>query len=151
MSYTPIDPALSFGLNFDSRDLYANQQGYISTRQVRLLRDKRRQQTQPPSLLSRLAGSLFFVIYGITPQQHQWNLIGADITATLAHHQQGQVALPRIRSYKDNPSVQTLYQIAVNRKLYRVDRRALRSFRHQAEYTLYYAPHSRLALSAESN
>lgn len=144
-----INPALSFGLNFDSSDLRANQQGKITSRQVRILRGKRRQPLQPPSLLARIRGSLLYLVYGVTPEKHQWNLVGADITATVAHQQQGQVILPKSTpgKYKGLPHV--MYQILVGRQSIQVDRRALKSFRDREPYTIYYAPKSKLALSAE--
>ena len=83
-----INPALSFGLNFDSNDLAANQQGQITSRQVHLLRGKRRQMTPTVSWLQR---GFLYLVYGVTPRKHQWNLVGADITATIAKQQHGQV------------------------------------------------------------
>ena len=146
-----IDPALSFGLDFDSRDLRANRGGRISSRQVRLLRDKRRQKPAQPSLFGRIRGSMFYLIYGVPPHKHQWNLVGADITATIAKHQHGRVKLPKLPSPKDKKRHQSTYQIAVDRKRCKVNRRALGCFRHQDEYTVYYAPRSKHALSAESD
>jgi|GEM_PF-4592778 len=150
-SQIAIDPALSFGLNFDSRDLFANQQGRMTSRQVRLLRDKRRNQSTSPSILGRIVGGMFYMIYGVSPQRHQWNQIGADITATMTHHQHGQVTLPQSISKKEKSIPHASYQITINHQSYKVDRRALRSFRHHETYTVYYAPHSKHALSAEVN
>ena len=144
-----INPALSFGLNFDSNDLRANRDGRISSRQVRLLRNKRRQSLPPPSLLSRIRGSLLYLVYGVTSQRHQWNLVGADITATIAHQQRGRVILPKPMSpvYKGLPH--RMYRMLVGRQPVQVDRRALKSFRNHEPYTIYYAPKSKYALSAE--
>jgi len=148
-SVVAINPALSFGLNFDSNDLRMNQQGRISSRQIHLLRNKRRQPQPPPSLLARIRGSLLYLVYGVTPQKHQWNLVGADITATVARHQHGRVILPKsiASQYKGLPHM--MYRILVGRQSVRVDRRALKSFRDREPYTIYYAPQSKYALSAE--
>lgn len=151
MFKTAINPTLSFGLNFDSHDLYTNQQGQMTTRQVRLLRDKRRQQMESSSWLKRMLGSLFYVLYGVTPRKHQWNLVGADITATVVDYQEGQVRLPKSSTQQDKGLPQMTYQIIINREQCKVNRRALRSFRHQDEYTVYYAPRSKHALSAETS
>ena len=150
-SQIAIDPALSFGLNFDSQDLIANQEGRMTSRQVLLLRDKRRKHSMPPSLVGRIMGGMFYVIYGVTPQGHQWNQVGADITATMTHHQRGHVSLPKLSSHKQKSIPHTIYQISINHQSCKVDRRALRSFRHHEKYTVYYAPHSKHALSAEVN
>lgn len=147
---TAIDPLLSFGLNFDSHDLMSNRNGRITSRQVRLLRDKRDKQSPSQSILRRIMGGMFFMIYGVTPQRHQWNLVGADITATITHDLQGQVRLPELDPHQLKGSPRSIYQISVDNKRCKVDRRALRSFQHQASYTVYYAPHSKYALSAEA-
>ena len=144
-----INPALSFGLNFDSSDLRANKQGRSSSRQVHLLRDKRRQPPPPSSFLSHIQGSLFYLVYGVTPQKHRWNLVGADITATIAHQQRGQVILPKPIPPKYKCLPHRMYHILVGRQQVQLDRRALNSFRDRESYTIYYAPKSKYALSAE--
>jgi len=147
---TTIDPLLSFGLNFDSRDLASNRNGRITSRQVRLLRDKRDKQLSSSSIVRRIIGGMFYMIYGVTPQRHQWNLVGADITATMTQDLHGQVRLPELKSQLVKGAPQSIYQISIKNKQCKVDRRALRSFQHQETYTVYYAPRSKYALSAET-
>lgn len=141
-----INPALSFGLNFDSRDLTANQRGEITSRQVHLLRQKRRRLSPPVSWLER---GFLYLVYGITPYKHQWNLVGADITATISQQQDGQVRLPKSVEENAKSLPNSSYRINIKRKQVHVDRRALRSFKDREAYTVYYAPKSKYALSAE--
>ena len=147
---TAIDPLLSFGLNFDSHDLVSNRNGRITSRQVRLLRDKRDKQAPSQSIVHRIIGGMFYMIYGVTPQRHQWNLVGADITATITHDLHGQVRLPELDHPQLKGTPQSVYQISIDKKRCKVDRRALRSFQHREIYTVYYAPRSKYALSAEA-
>ena len=119
----------------------------MTPRQVRLLRDKRRLPHPSPTLLGRVYGGIFYLVYGVTPRMHDWNLIGADITATSATHRQGTVRLPHPTSVKDK--ARRIYQIDVDHRACKVDRRALRSFVNGQNYTVYYAPRSKHALSAE--
>lgn len=142
-----ISPELSFGLNFSSDDLWANQLGHMTGHQVRLLRDKRLMITSPLSLIDRIAGGLFFMLYGVSPQMHEWNLVGADISATITESRAGQVSLPSLTLSKDKAN--PICQIDVKHKKYKVTRRALGSFQQEREYTLYIAPHSKHVLSAE--
>ncbi len=145
-----IDPLLSFGLNFDSHDLMSNRNGHITSRQVRLLRDKREKQSPSQSIARRIMDGMFFMIYGVTPQRHQWNLVGADITTTIAQDLHGQVRLPELDPHQIKGAPRMIYQISIKNKRCKVDRRALRSFQHRETYTVYYAPRSKYALSAEA-
>ena len=129
-------------LNFSLNDLSANQQGHMTTHQIGILRQKRRQGQS----IKRIGELLSYLLYGVSQQAEKWNRIGYDITLRQTQSQHGTISLP-LKRHKSLPV--NHYPLKIGRATFELDVQALPPFRHLEACTAYYAPRSRILLSAE--
>jgi hypothetical protein len=167
---TEPDRVLMYALHFSQRDLHVNRNGYLSEAQKAMMRQWRKRALQEgvlalllglPSMalifsavrrtnagfavpLLLVIGAVTFYIAG--QDLAAWARVGADIYSERARSARGRATLWL------GPSLlwrEPAYHVRLRGITFQVDKQAYRWFDQFERYKIYYAPNSRIILSAE--
>jgi hypothetical protein len=167
------DEELAYGLHFDGSDLAANRAGYLSERQAFELLDRKKGYWidtsiacvrgiillcvgplafafLEPSMLFPVFVLLFFAGYFayLAWQKRKTNIqIENDFSQGAVAVSSGRVILDTRQRGKSGANIE--YTLTIGNDTFKLDKQAFLRFKHLEHYTVYFAPLSRVILSAE--
>ena len=170
MQKPKVDPDLAYGLNFTPEDLAANREGYMTKKQ-RVYLGNQRSLWMSAIVLAVIACpilSTYAIWNGIQIHDSTSSRVGiialiCVVTGGFAIYAATRRRIYNADVYKGNVSMtegsivldvdsggrRVEYYVGIGNRNYRISKSAFLAFKNHNEYRLYYAPNSRIVLSAE--